>query len=462
MTPAEKPGAPLSLVDAACLRIEDRTSLVVNAGALLFDEPLDFARVKEALEQRLLGFPRFRQRLVFPKLPLALPHWEDALFDLRAHLHRLALPGLGDDRALREVLSDLISAPLDLALPPWQAHLIEGHGNGCVLLWRLHHCLADGMAIVRVLRSITGGRPPAPPTASDGRAPAALAPSLLAEAEALLHRGAELLLHPGQSPVLAGASEAATTLARLLLMPPDAPTPFKGPVGVVKQVAWSAALPEGEIKALGRALRASAHEVLLAAVTGALRRYLQQRGQPVPDGSLRVAIPVNLGHGAARELGNRFSMTFLALPIGHGDPAERLALIKERLRALQGSREAEVMFGAMQAYGLAPAEVGNLLVRLLGSKVTAVFSTVPGPPKALSFAGTPVRRLLFWAPQTAHLGLSLSAMTYAGSLTLGVAADAGLVPDPEGIVAGLEEEIEELKALALRPPAQPPVNSAEN
>jgi hypothetical protein len=67
----------LSPLDTACLHIEDRTSLVVNVGAMVFAERLDYGRVKETLEHRFLDFHRFRQRVVFPGWPPGLPHWED-------------------------------------------------------------------------------------------------------------------------------------------------------------------------------------------------------------------------------------------------------------------------------------------------------------------------------------------------------------------------------------------------
>jgi WS/DGAT/MGAT family acyltransferase len=459
---------PLSPVDTACLRIEDRTSLIVNVGAMMFAESLDYGRVKETLEQRLLGFPRFRQRVVFPEWPLGPPHWEDdPFFDLRSHLHRMALPGPGDDQALQELLSDLISTPLNRTGPLWQVHLIENYRNGSVLLFRLHHCLADGMALTQVLRAMTDREPgtprkvPAPagrPPPDEDRIRAAPSPltarvhALLGGTETLLHRGIETLFHPGQGLALAGvASDAAITLGKLLLLEPDSPTVFKGPLGAIKHVAWSPPLPIKEIKAIGRFLGGSVHEVLLTAVTGALRRYLQHRGTPVSDIHLRVSIPVGKRHGAsAQALGNRFSLNLLALPIDRGDPAERLAVLRRRLRALERSSEAGVISGLMNLYGMAPAEIGNRLIPLLTKNVTAVVSTIPGPRRTISFAGRPIQRLMFWVPQSGHLGLGLSLLTYADAVTLGVVADAGLVPDPESIVQGFREEIEHLiEALSL-------------
>ena len=155
---------PLSPLDAACLRIEDRTCLIVNTGAMVFAEPLDFERVEQVLRQRFLGFHRFCQKVVSSHLPLGLPHWEDdPLFDLRSHLHRIALPAPGNDQMLKEVLSDLISTPLDQARPLWQVHLIENYGSGCVVLFRVHHSLADGMALLPVLCAMTDRSPEEPP-----------------------------------------------------------------------------------------------------------------------------------------------------------------------------------------------------------------------------------------------------------------------------------------------------------
>ena len=301
---------PLSPLAAACLRIEDRTSLIVNAGAMVFAEPLNFERVKEDLSRRFLCFHRFRQRVVWPEFPPGTPRWEDdPLFDLRSHLHRIALPAPCDGQALQEVLSHLISTPLDRARPLWEIHLIENYGSGCVLLFRLHHCLADGMAMLHVLRSMTDRSPDAHRTAP---APAGRPPQgeslrtrdvnpliakglvLYSEVMWLLFKGLTNLFHANHSRNRGGAaSDAATTLRKLLVMEEDSPTVFKGPLGVSKQVAWSDPIALREIKATGRFFGGSVNAVFLSAVTGALRRYLQQRGEPVSDLTLHASVPVN-------------------------------------------------------------------------------------------------------------------------------------------------------------------------
>src|SRR5690349_21674419 len=192
----------LSRIDTAWLRMEDPTNLMMVTGLLVFDQPLDFARLRQTIEQRLLCFDRFHQHVVHAD---GTPHWQDdSHFTITAHLHRIALPAPHDQAALQDLVSMLMSTPLDFTKSPWQFHLIEEYGAGCVLLTRLHHCIADGIALMRVLLSLTDAtaEPPMPGGATlpehDSRAPnagpIAAANATVRAAEKLLDNGIETLL----------------------------------------------------------------------------------------------------------------------------------------------------------------------------------------------------------------------------------------------------------------------------
>jgi WS/DGAT/MGAT family acyltransferase len=450
---------PLSALDIACLRIEDRTSLAINAGIMVFAEPLEFQRVTAALKDGFLCFRRFRQRLVWPLRVPAPPRWEDdARFDLAWHVQHTVLPDPGDDPALSRALSDLISTPLERGRPLWQIHLIERYGEGCALLFRIHHSLADGMALLHVLRSMTGGGRHTCGTDPDlaGRPPRA-EPRPTAEIHPLVASGLislsqiELLLYEGiaslfRSSARRGAAravwDAAGELGKLLLMESGSRTVFSGALGAAKQVAWSRPVPMGHVRAIARFHGGTLTEVLFSAVTGSLRRYLEHRGEPVGGITVRASVPINVRRvESPLKLGNRFSMNFLALPIEFRDPAERLNVIHQRLEELKNSAQTEVLSGLMNLYGVAPKAIGNLLLGLAGKKVTAVLSLLPGLPTVRNFGAKPIERLIFWVPQSGRLGLGMSLLPYKGSVTLGVAADAGLVLDPERIARGFEEEL---------------------
>ncbi len=54
---------------------------------------------------------------------------------------------------------------------------------------------------------------------------------------------------------------------------------------------------------------------------------------------------------------------------------------------------------------------------------------------------------MFWVPQSGRVGLGISILSYAGEVRLGLAGDAGLVPDPQRIADAFSVELESLVAL---------------
>ncbi len=440
---------PLSNVDSAWLRMEDPTNLMTITALMTFDEPLDYAALKEDIEDRLLIHDRFRQRVKYSWLPLVgKPYWvEDEHFALQAHLRRSALPHPGDQGTLQQLVSELMSTPLDYSKPLWQFHLVEGYGTGCALIARVHHCIGDGIALVRLLFSLVDE---APDTAPGRRDPNGAARASQRAGGLSLAQGLEALLSPARALELAltGAS-AASELGKLVIMSADPHTIFKGPLGVTKRAAWSRPIPLPEVKQLSRTLGVTLNDLLLTAVTGALRRYMLGHGDS-PDGlSIRAVVPVNLRPpDEAFQLGNRFGLVFLELPVGLADPLARLAALKRNMDELKASPQALVAFTVLNALGMASPEVEKLGVKLFAQKATAVMTNVPGPQKTLYLARKPIKEIMFWVPQSGRLGLGVSILSYAGQVRLGIATDAGLVSDPGRIVSHFQDEFAVLGASA--------------
>ncbi|HSN56552.1 MAG TPA: wax ester/triacylglycerol synthase family O-acyltransferase [Candidatus Sulfomarinibacteraceae bacterium] len=453
------PGEAMSNVDAAWLHMEDRTNLMVITGVLSFYEKLDFAKLKELIEDRLLGYDRFRQRVVEPAVPLAGPRWvEDRYFNLRSHLQRVALPDPGGQEELQEMVSILMSTPLDMNKPLWQFQYIENYRGGSALVARVHHCIGDGIALVRVLLGMTDDSPQGSPAARRSRrrrkplGGGFWLPEVVNEALWSVRRATgkvvdgtvETLLDPVRAAGMAGQGiKAGGVLGRLALMPADPVTVLKGELGTAKRCAWSKILPLDDVKVFSKSVGATINDVLLSGVTGALRRYLLKRGEAVADGlDLRAIVPVNLRpeHEVDR-LGNRFGLVFLALPVGLEDRAERLTELKRRMDGIKRSTEAVVTYGVLNALGTASASVESQAVRFFGSKATAVMTNVPGPRQELYLAGKAMRSMMFWVPQAAHLGLGVSILSYAGQVRLGIATDVGLAPDPQSIIEAFQDEM---------------------
>ena len=204
-----------------------------------------------------------------------------------------------------------------------------------------------------------------------------------------------------------------------------------------------------KIKTVGRAINATTlNDVLIATVTGAMRRYLKSRNYPVNKLDLRVTVPVNIRKpGTEFELGNRFSLVFLALPVYLEDPVLRLKEVKRRMDRLKKSPDAAVNFGLLSAMGMLPSGIAKNMAHLFGNKASAVLTNVPGPREPLYFAGRKINNIMFWVPRTGAVGLGISILSYDGKVTVGLAADEGLMPDPEVLLEGFEDEFNYLLSM---------------
>ena len=454
----------LSSVDTAWLRMEDPTNMMMITGVLVFGAPMDYERLMAKIEHGLLRFDRFRQRVVQPAWG-AFSWAEDPDFDLRYHLQRATLPPPADQAALQELASVLASTQLDMQRPLWQFHLVERYGEGCALICRLHHCIGDGLALVHVLLSMTTIEPgetwPSVKPTPEPRHHKSLMRKMLRPAKSALRttiKVTDVFLHQCQAlredhshaaDLARTGARGTTALARLLLLWPDRKTIFKGPLGVPKRVAWSQAVPLQDVKIVGKELGGTVNDVLLTAMSGSLRRYLQGRGEETDGLNFRAIVPVNLRPpGREEELGNKFGLVFLSLPVGIADPHERLDEVRRRMNALKDSLEAPVAFGILTAIGMSPEKIQDIVVNIFGMKGTAVMTNVMGPKKPIYLAGAPLDSLMFWVPQSGHLGLGVSILSYAGRVWLGVMTDQGLVPDPETIIAGFQAEFDEFVEMA--------------
>src|SRR6187549_3155202 len=153
----------MSHADAAWLRMDSATNLMVINSLMWFDTTPDWERLRSTFTERIVErFPRFRQ-IAAHGGALSGPHWEDdPRFDANAHFHHIALPAPHDRNALRELVSDLATAPLDHERPLWEVHLIDDFGSGAAVLTRVHHAVGDGIALARVMLSATDGGDPGP------------------------------------------------------------------------------------------------------------------------------------------------------------------------------------------------------------------------------------------------------------------------------------------------------------
>ena len=450
--------------DAVWMTMEDSTNLMTVSGLLRFDDVINYERLKQTIENRLLTYKRFKQKIVEPSIPLAPLFWEkDSHFNINAHIHRVGLPSPNDEAALQEMVSQLVSTPLDKTKPLWQVHIIENVGEGSAILARMHHALADGLALAMVLLSLADFAPDAPPRPpkDDDKKGSSLIDILRKQANAtistvsktatsLMNEGIETVKNPSKAMEYAQkGAEGARAVGQLLAEPTDSKTRFKGKLGVSKKVAWSKGIPLNDIKMIKNKLGGGVNEVMVTAVAGALRHYLFKKGDPMSGIVIRAAMPMNIrGTRDMGKLGNKYGVAFVPLPLYLESPRERLDEIKYTMARMKNSDETIVTFGLQKGIEYTHHDLQSELLKYFSARATAVISNIPGPPMPLYIAGSQIKELMFWMPHTGRVGISLSMLSYAGQVYFGIATDSGLVPDPHRIIDAVYTEIEDLLAEA--------------
>jgi diacylglycerol O-acyltransferase len=460
----------MSGVDTAWLRMDGPGNLMMIVGVEVLESPIGYDQLCERLQERLLRFDRFRQRVE----PDVTGYWwvDDPDFDISRHVVRVKLRGRAGEPQLKALAARLASEPLDPAHPLWQFHLVEHYEGGSAVVVRIHHCIADGIALVGVLLSLTDA-------VAQGAGRSAHADAKVKREEGTEH-DVEALLGGMFEPLTRGAVHAAeaagVTLARsveiagevatdsrarsalasigtqvvtdalrIALMSEDSPTRLKGKPSGRKAVAWNDPMRLDEVKLVCKVLEVSVNDVLLSGVAGALHRYLERHGEYTQGKEIRAMVPVNLrGADEPASLGNRFGLVPLTLPVGIANPLERLYEVRRRMRELKDGYQAPLAFALLSAIGHAPRQVQGLILEYLASKGTAVMTNVPGPRQPIELFGIAMSRMMFWVPQSGDIGVGVSILSYNGAVQFGLMTDVAMCPDPQAIVDLFEPEFERL------------------
>jgi len=463
----------MSRVDTAWLRMDNDVNLMMIVGVWLLHPDITHAALCERVQDKLLKYERFRQKVVQDAMGAS---WvEDDAFDIERHVlhHKVRRKaGQSEREALQAEVGELANTPLDPDHPLWQFHLIDDYEGGSALVARVHHCIGDGIALISVMLSITDGGmdPPRrkkreqPETEGDWLSDAVMKPLTDLATKAIgmygggVAKSMEMLSNPQQG--LAGSVEMARTGAKVLgdvgamaMMPDDSATILKGkPLGQ-KVVAWGEPIPLDQVKAIGKALNCSINDVLLACVAGAIGEYLRDHDDD-PDGKeIRAMVPVNLRPlERAWQLGNRFGLAPLVLPIGISNPIERVYAVRRRMTELKDSYQPLLAFAVLSVAGLLIKPVQDALLGLFAKKATAVMTNVPGPAVPLKFCGATLRQTMFWVPASGDIGVGVSILSYGGGVQFGLITDKKLCPDPQGIIDRFEPEFEKLLVVTMMLP----------
>src|SRR4051794_16311714 len=452
----------LTALDSSFLHMEDnQPSHMHVASVTIFDGPPpsheDFCA---GIATRLHMVPRYRQRLAFVPFGQGRPRWvDDPTFNINYHVRATALPPPGSEEELRALAGRVFSQRLDRDKPLWEVWIVEGlEGGRFALLSKVHHSLVDGVSgadLMTVLFDVTRDPPPpAEPATKWQPRPVPSSSELLAEA--LLERATE----PGEvvrtmRAALRGprqfarnafeATAGVSALARGTLRPAPA-SPYNGDIGPHRRFTW-VRVRLGDVKAIKNSLGGTVNDVVLATVTGALRRHLHARGVTTQDLTLRAMVPVSvrsdLEQGA---LGNRVAAMMAPLPVWCENPTVRLDVVGDAMRNLKSSGQAVGAEVLTRIGGFAPPTILAQAART-GPRQRAfnlVVTNVPGPQFPLYIQGHELLDVFPMVPLALNQRLGIALMSYNGAINFGLIGDYDTMPDLEDVAGLLGESLQEL------------------
>ncbi|HLX88830.1 MAG TPA: wax ester/triacylglycerol synthase family O-acyltransferase [Acidimicrobiales bacterium] len=464
-------------LDAAFLYFETPSMHMHVCGLLVLDPstmPGGFAfdRIRQLLLERHPLMPSMSRRLAVAPFNLGRPYWvKDPDFDIDYHVRRIGVPGPGDDRQLAEVAGDIASRPLDRSRPLWEMWVIEGLANGNVaVMAKMHHSTIDGISGANMMVYLFDLDPAAPAPAVVDEAPAERMPR---EIE-LFGRGAlETLARPVEIARLLPrtAVRLGATLVGLgrrrgqgITAPFTAPrTSFNAAITAHRTIAFVEVKLE-DVKTVKDACGVKVNDVVTAVVSGALRRYLQGRGE-LPEKPLVAAIPVSVhDQMAGSEGATKISVMFSSLMTDVADPRQRLEAVA---RHNEQAKEVHKMVGAdtlMQWAEHAAPNTFSLAARLYSSLRLSerhpvvhnlIVSNVPGPPVPLYMAGARLVGLYPLGPIMDGAGLNVTVLSNEDRIGFGFIACRELMPTLWDLADAVPEALAELIA-AVAPDASSP------
>lgn len=454
---------PLSGLDASFLYLETPSQALHICGLLILDGSTmpggyDFATFREKLADRVTEIPEFRRKLHNSPVNFVHPVWvDDESFDVDRHLHRVAVPSPGDRETLAELCAHFAGQPLDRTRPLWELYVIEGlPDSGIAVLLKMHHATVDGVSGANLIAYLCGIDPgsllPLPDTAENPPPPSHL--------ELLRSSVASLARRPVEvAKLLPDLVEMAPRWLGRALKRTGMPVPFTAPrtsfnstITGLRTVAY-ASLDLDEVKAVKNAFGVTVNDVVLALCAGALRRYLDGRGE-LPDEPLVATVPVSVQDRTEKDTGsNQVSAFFASLPTQLADPAARVYALAESNRVAKDhhfSLKADMLqdwaqFAAPRLFGLAVRAYSALRLAEKHPVVhNLVISNVPGPPMPLYFLGAKVTGLYPLGPVFHGAGLNITVISNAGRVDVGLLAARELVPELWTLADAIGTEMKDL------------------
>jgi WS/DGAT/MGAT family acyltransferase len=438
------------------------TATFTGGNLIQADGALDIDRIRDYAASRLHLIPRYRQRLA--NLPLqGRPIWvDDPHFNIHYHVRHTALPKPGDERQLKRLAARIMAQHLDRSKPLWEIWFVEGleGGDRFAMISKIHHCMVDGVSSVDLLNVLLQLEPsdaigespdwlprPAPTLfdlANEAVERATQWPRVLGETVQQAVRDVQDPRSDLRARVRAFRDMFSTTIRTV------SATPLNRPIGPHRRFDWLR-MPLSEIKAVKNALGGTLNDVVLATVSGAIRRFLERHRVNVDTLDFRVMAPVSVRSTDQRgTLGNRVSAWMVPMPLDARDPRDALTRISQTTGHLKESKEAMGAEVLSEVGEWTPSTLLSLASRMVMRALpfNLVVTNVPGPQLPLYLMSARMLDNYGLIPLTDYLCLGIVLFSYDGQLCWGFTCEWDLLPDLHDFVRDVEAAFDELKVAA--------------
>ena len=455
----------LSAQDAAFLYNEGEEAPMNMGSVAVFQGEISYERLVENLEPKMHLCPRYRQRVIPAPFNLHHPTWEfDPDYSIRRHIIPVRLDPPGSDDQLRELAARLFQGMLSRDKPLWEVYLVHGLQEGrSAMVFKVHHCLVDGVSGVELLMMVldVSPNPPPPPPPPGPYEPPPVPDTVTRFFDAVFDRLADglkttadiqkALLNTMDNPATARSLNRALETALPYFAVPGQRAPFNASFSGERKLAWSE-YDFSEVRAIRQACGATVNDVVLAVLGGALSRYYEGHGQATDGQIARVLTPVNVRREDERgALGNRISMILVEVPLGLRSPIERLNAIRERTERMKRDHVADGIGLAADSLDILPPMLQALfgaLPKPPNTLANMVCTNVPGPMIPLYSLGHRLEAHYPLMPIAWEMGVGCAVTSYNQKLYFCLMADAKAAQDVKRLGDFLTEAYVELRSAA--------------
>ena len=456
------------------LEVEHPNNLSVLTGLIELSAPLSLKTFRSMVEKRVLHVNSFLERIIKDPENKNAYYWvKDNQFDIRTHIQMVRLKNPQDITELQNMMTDIMSVPLDRSKPLWQFILVDKYQTGSAIITRTHQALMDRVDLIKVLMLLSDKTNEDQPKKCSQFTPyptskwKQYSESLLKKSRACVDFSSKAastimtsFVKPMTNPfymiekirlIMGTTTDRVSETGRILFMNADSDSVLKKDLGKNKHYAWSKEFSLKEMNTLAKATNSTVNVIYISTLTGTIKQYLKHRKNPVDYREIRAITPVDMRMNPGEYSGIvRFGLIPFELPVHIDDPLLRINEVKRRIQNIDLLPDAVSVFGFLTHFGMSIQTFTQKIGMPFSQKSSLLMTNTQGPEKTLFMNHIPVNNIMFWLPRIGTIGLGTTILSYNQKVRFGIVCDAKQIPDPQFFIDAFELQLTRLTEIVSK------------